>query len=62
MPVQQASKAASKDETLGDDILMHVTPKWVDWYRDAMRRQPDEDDASAPKSRPEPNVELIPEG
>lgn len=60
MPVQRASKAASTDETLGEDILKHVTPKWVDWYRDTMRRQPDADDARPAKgsvAEREPDVE-----
>jgi hypothetical protein len=61
MPGQQASKAAASDETLGDDILMHVTPKWVDWYRDTIRRQPDGDESSATNAKREPDVELIPE-
>lgn len=64
MPDQQASKAASIDEALGDDILTHVTPKWVDWYRDTMRRQPDADDARPAKASAaerEPDVEMLPE-
>jgi hypothetical protein len=61
MPGQQASKAAASDETLGDDILMHVTPKWVDWYRDTLRRQPDGDESSAAKAKSEQDVEVLPE-
>lgn len=62
MAAQQALKAASNDETLGDDILAHVTPKWVDWYRDTMRRQPDADEMRVAKERAaerEPDVDIL---
>jgi hypothetical protein len=44
MGSSQPLNAASSDDALGDDILSHVTPKWVDWYRETLRRQPDSDE------------------
>jgi hypothetical protein len=41
----QPGKQAIGDDALGDDILVHVTPKWVEWYRETLRRGPQDDDA-----------------
>ena len=60
MAAQQALKATSNDDALGDDILSHVTPKWVDWYRDTMRRQPDSDEARAVKDSETVKGEISP--
>lgn len=38
------SSSSHPEDFLDDDILQHVTPKWVDWYRDNARRQPGEQD------------------
>lgn len=40
----QPAKQASVEDGLGEDILVHVTPKWVDWYRETMRRTAQDDD------------------
>jgi hypothetical protein len=60
MGASQASKSASNDDALGDDILSHVTPKWVDWYRETMRRQPDSDEARAVKDSEPVEREISP--
>ncbi|MDB5571959.1 MAG: hypothetical protein JWN93_3142 [Hyphomicrobiales bacterium] len=33
-----ATQSSVVEDGLGEDILLHVTSKWVDWYRDNARR------------------------
>ncbi len=44
MRTASAPQPAPKDDALGEDILQHVTPKWVDWYRENARNQSGETD------------------
>ncbi|MFZ9500501.1 MAG: hypothetical protein ACO27F_02935 [Beijerinckiaceae bacterium] len=46
----QPAKQASVEDGLGEDILAHVTPKWVDWYRETMRRTTQDDDEQSGKA------------
>ena len=41
----QPGKQAMSDDALGDDILVHVTPKWVEWYRETLRRGSQDDES-----------------
>jgi hypothetical protein len=41
----QPVKQAMGEDALGDDILVHVTPKWVEWYRETLRRGTQDDEA-----------------
>jgi hypothetical protein len=45
----QLVKQAMGEDALGDDILVHVTPKWVEWYRETLRRGTQDDEADDPR-------------